>query len=128
MVGPVPTNGDLVRDFITTLDNRDWEAWAALLHPEVIYEVPQTRERIRGRDRYLQFNQEYPGAWHLEVKVALADEEHGVAWFIWEVPGSEPAEAMAFFTFAEGVIATVTDFWPEPYDPPPGREHLVERW
>jgi hypothetical protein len=22
----------------------------------------------------------------------------------------------------------VTDFWPEPYEPPPGREHLVERW
>jgi hypothetical protein len=21
-----------------------------------------------------------------------------------------------------------TDFWPEPYEPPPGREHLVERW
>jgi len=24
--------------------------------------------------------------------------------------------------------ARVTDFWPEPYEPPPGREHLVERW
>ncbi len=124
----MPTNRDLVKDFITTLDQRDWEAWAALLHPDVIYEVPQTRERIRGRDRYLQFNQEYPGDWHLTVEVAVADEENGVAWFIWEVPGSAPADAMAFFTFAGGVITTVTDFWPEPYDPPPGREHLVERW
>ena len=124
----MPSNRDLVRDFITTLDNRDWDAWAALLHPGVIYEIPQTRERIRGRDRYLQFNQEYPGDWHLELKVALADEATGVAWFVWEVPESEPADAMVFFTFAEGVVTTVTDFWPEPYDPPPGREHLVERW
>jgi len=35
--------------------------WAGLLHPAVVYEIPQSRERIRGRDRYLQFNQEYPG-------------------------------------------------------------------
>jgi hypothetical protein len=30
--------------------------------------------------------------------------------------------------FAEGRIVKITDFWPEPYEPPPGREHLVERW
>jgi hypothetical protein len=35
---------------------------------------------------------------------------------------------MAFFTFEDGFITAVTDFWPEPYEPPPGREHLVERW
>lgn len=28
----------------------------------------------------------------------------------------------------EAVISTITDYWPEPYDPPVGREHLVERW
>jgi hypothetical protein len=35
---------------------------------------------------------------------------------------------MAFFEFTDGLITRVTDFWPEPYEPPPGREHLVERW
>ena len=35
---------------------------------------------------------------------------------------------MVFFEFADGLITRVTDFWPEPYEPPPGREHLVERW
>jgi len=28
----------------------------------------------------------------------------------------------------DGLITRVTDFWPEPYEPPPGREHLVERY
>jgi ketosteroid isomerase-like protein len=124
----VPENRDLVVTFIDSLEARDWMTWADLLHPEVVYEVPQTRERIRGRDRYLQFNQEYPGDWHLRLEVAIADEVNGVAWFRWELPEAEPADGMAFFTFAEGQIATVTDFWPEPYEPPPGREHLVERW
>jgi hypothetical protein len=29
---------------------------------------------------------------------------------------------------ADGLITRITDFWPDPYEPPPGREHLVERW
>jgi len=121
-------NRSLVTTFIETLDNRDWEAWSALLDPDMVYEIPQTRERIRGRDRYLRFNREYPGDWHVRIRVVIADEENGVAWFVWEVDGEEPVDAMAFFTFSGGLIISVTDFWPEHYQPPPGREHLVERW
>jgi hypothetical protein len=124
----MPDNRGLVVTFIESLERRDWATWEGLLHEQVVYEVPQTRERITGRDRYLQFNQEYPGDWHLRLKVALADEENGVAWFGWELPDEEPADGMAFFTFDDGLIIAVTDFWPEPYEPPPGREHLVERW
>ena len=120
-------NRALVERFIATLEARDWGAWAALLHPAVVYEIPQSRERIRGRDRYLRFNQEYPGDWHLRPKVTIADERHGVAWFEWLLDGRAD-DAMAFFEFADGLITRVTDFWPEPYQPPPGREHLVERW
>ncbi|PZS34557.1 MAG: hypothetical protein DLM58_05475 [Pseudonocardiales bacterium] len=120
-------NRDLVERFIETLDTRDWAAWSALLHPDVVYEVPQTRERIRGRARYLQFNQEYPGDWHLRPKVVIADERHGVVWFEWRLDGTVD-DAMAFFEFSDGLIARISDFWPESYDPPTGREHLAERW
>jgi hypothetical protein len=120
-------NRELAERFIASLEARDWDAWAGLLHPDVVYEIPQSRERIRGRDRYLRFNQEYPGDWHLRPKVTIADERHAVVWFEWLLDGRTD-DAMAFFEFAGGVITRVTDFWPEPYEPPPGREHLVERW
>ncbi len=120
-------NRELAERFIASLEARDWDAWAGLLHPDVVYELPQSRERIRGRDRYLRFNQEYPGDWHLRPKVTIADERHGVVWFEWLLDGRTD-DAMAFFEFADGLITRVTDFWPEPYEPPPGREHLVERW
>ena len=120
-------NRELAERFIATLEARDWDAWAGLLHPAVVYEIPQSRERIRGRDRYLRFNREYPGDWHLRPKVTIADERHGVVWFEWLLDGRTD-DAMAFFEFADGLITRVTDFWPEPYEPPPGREHLVERW
>jgi hypothetical protein len=120
-------NRELAERFIASLEARDWDAWAGLLHPAVVYEIPQSRERIRGRDRYLRFNQEYPGDWHLRPKVVIADERHGVVWFEWLLDGRAD-DAMVFFEFADGLIIRVTDFWPEPYEPPPGREHLVERW
>jgi hypothetical protein len=118
---------ELVELFILNLEARDWDAWARLLHPDVIYEIPQSRERIRGRDRYLTFNQEYPGDWHLRTKIIIADEYHGVAWFEWRLD-DHADDAMAFFDFTDGLITRITDFWPEPYEPPPGRENLTERW
>ncbi|MDQ2748578.1 MAG: nuclear transport factor 2 family protein [Actinomycetota bacterium] len=118
----------IVERFLSTLDARDWAGWSTLLHPDVVYEIPQTRERIRGRDRYVQFNQDYPGDWHLRPKVVIADESHGVVWFEWLID-DDVDEAMAFFDFStDGLITRVTDFWPERYDPPAGRAHLVERW
>ena len=56
-------NREIAERFIASLEARDWAAWAALLHPDVVYEITR-----------------------------------------------------------------ITDFWPEPYEPPSGREHLVERW
>lgn len=118
---------DLVRAFAESMERRDWTTFAALLHPDVVYEIPQTRERIRGRDRYVQFNAEFPGDWHVEPRVVLADEHNGSLLFQW-TSGGDAMLAIAFFEIAEGLIARITDFWPEPYEPPPGREHLVERW
>lgn len=118
---------DIIERFISTLEARDWATWAALLHPDVVYEIPQTRERIRGRERYLQFNQEFPGDWHLQPKLVIADEGHGVVWFEWRL-GEDVDDAMAFFDFSDGLITRIIDFWPERYEPPAGRENLVERW
>ncbi|MBA3309044.1 MAG: nuclear transport factor 2 family protein [Nocardioidaceae bacterium] len=118
----------LIEQFLETLERRDWQAWSELLDPEVVYELPQSRERIRGRETYLRFNQEYPGDWHLRPRLVIADAGDGVAWFDWEVDGEAAGEGIAFFGVVGGAIVRVTDYWPEPYDPPAGREHLVERW
>jgi SnoaL-like domain len=117
----------LVAAFVDCLERRDWPAFAELLDPDVVYEVPQTRERIRGRDAYVTFNAEFPGDWHLEPTVVLGDDHDGSLLFRWTLDG-ETSLAIAFFEVEGGRITKITDFWPEPYDPPPGREHLVERW
>lgn len=120
--------GDVVRAWWEALDGRDWAAAGALLAVDVLYEVPQTGERVRGREANVRFNAEYPGAWRLEVTELVADERSAATTIRFTLPGEPDQTGIAFFALDdEGRIARITDWWPEPYEPPPGREHLVER-
>lgn len=121
------TTRALVHAFAEALDQRDWDAFAAVLSPDVVYELPQTRERIRGRDRYVQFNAEYPGNWHVEPELVLGEDHNGCLLFRWSLDTTSML-GVAFFEIDGDRIVKVTDFWPEPYDPPAGREQLVERF
>lgn len=92
--------------------------------------MPQTRERIRGRPAFLRFNVEYPGDWHLHLHVrrVVADGHHAALWLDVR-SGADTMEAcVCMETTADSLISRITDYWPEPYDPPTGREHLTERW
>ena len=53
---------DLVSAYWAAAEQRDWDAFGALVAENVVYEAPQTRERVRGRSAYLRFNREgFPG-------------------------------------------------------------------
>ncbi|MEU2895022.1 nuclear transport factor 2 family protein [Streptomyces sp. NPDC088106] len=107
---------------------RDWTAFAGTLAEDVVYVLPQTGERISGRERYVRFNREYPGDWHARIERVVAGPPDQVVTWVRCTVGEEEMDALSFFTGdASGRISTVTDFWPEPYEPPTGREHLVER-
>ncbi|WP_326579655.1 nuclear transport factor 2 family protein [Streptomyces sp. NBC_00481] len=117
-----------VESFWAAAEGRDWAAFAETLAEDVVYELPQTRERIRGRERYVEFNREYPGDWHARIERIVAEPGQVVSR-VHVTVGLEEMYAISFFTGDEdGRIATVTDFWPESYEPPAGREHLVERY
>ena len=40
--------------------------------------------------------------------------------------GDDEMVGLAFLEVRDGLISRVTDFWPEPYEAPAGREHLTE--
>jgi hypothetical protein len=114
--------------YVESLEQRDWGRLAALLDEDVVYEMPQTRERIRGRETYLRFNVEYPGDWHLSVRRVVAAGRTAALLLAFRV-GDAMQDACVWLEEGEGgLIEQITDYWPETYEPPPGREHLVERW
>ncbi len=58
-----------------------------------------------------------------ELRRVWGEEQRGSAI------DDESGDAQVFFEFdADGLISRVTDFWPEPYDPPERPAGLMERW
>ena len=119
-------NSALARRYLQLLDARDWDALAAVLDEDVVYDMPQTRELIIGRESFLEFNQTYPGEWRLSPKIVIADDDRAVVWFDWRM-GDASGESQTFLEIRGGRITRVTDFWPETYDPPK-RAVTVERY
>lgn len=127
-VDDTPMTRQTAHPYVDLLERRDWPGLAALLTDDVVYEMPQTRERIRGRDAFLRFNIEYPADWHLRARRVIVDGR--LAALLLDVRvGVEHQDACVWLEMSErGLVSKVIDYWPEAYDPPQGREHLVERW
>jgi ketosteroid isomerase-like protein len=119
-------------DYIDCLERRDWPGLTALLADDVTYEMPQTRERIHGRAAFLRFNTEYPSDWHLTIRRVVADGRDAALWLDVRVGTEHQAEHQDACVWLEvsdqGLITSIVDYWPEPYEPPLGREHLTERY
>jgi hypothetical protein len=66
--------------------------------------------------------------WHLTVQRIIGEGQHAASWIEFTGPeGTQPG--LCFFDLADdGKIALITDFWPDPYELPASRAHLVERY
>jgi predicted ester cyclase len=120
---------EVVAAYWAAAEARNWDAFGALLADDVTYRGPQTREQVRGRDAYIRFNVEgFPYDWHLTVQRIVGEGQHAASWVEFTRPaGTQPG--LCFFDLADdGKIAMITDFWPDPYELPAGRVHLVERY
>ena len=100
-------------------EQRDWEAFGALVAENVVYEAPQSRERVRGRSAYLRFNREgFPAEWHLETVKVVGGDRAAASWISMAHPDGTVQPGLSFFEIDErGLIARITDFWPTAYEP-----------
>jgi ketosteroid isomerase-like protein len=123
------SSGQVVADYWAAAEARDWAAFGALLADGVVYEAPQSRERVSGREAYIRFNAEgFPGDWHLAVQRIVSQGQTAVSMIQFTEEGTSQT-GLCFFDLDEnGRIARITDFWPDPYEPPAGRAHLARRY
>ena len=124
---PHPTATEVAQEFWRLMATNDFQAVGAVLAPDFILEWPQSRERIRGAERFAKMNQEYPahGPWKFTVNRLVGSESEAVSE-VEVTDGVQRARAISFFTVVQGKITRLVEFWPGPYAPPANRAHLVE--
>jgi ketosteroid isomerase-like protein len=120
---------EVVAAYWAAAEARDWDAFGKLLAEDVLYRGPQTREQVRGRDAYIRFNDEgFTDDWHARVHQIVGEGTSAASWVEFtRQEGTQPG--LCFFELDhDGRIARITDFWPDPYEIPYTRAHLVERY
>jgi ketosteroid isomerase-like protein len=120
-------NRELARRYWESLGKRDWAAFAQTLAEDVLYEVPQTRERVCGREAHVDFNATFPGNWTIEVVRLVADETGACGQIVFRDKEHEQI-GIAFLEMFDGKIQRIFDYWPEPYEPPLRMSKYVERY
>jgi hypothetical protein len=119
---------EVAREFWRLMSTNDFRCVVAVLSPGFVLEWPQSKELIRGAERFAQMNAEYPshGAWSFSINRLIGSESEAVS-DVTVTDGVQTARAISFFTIQAGKIVRLVEYWPEPYEPPPSRAHLVER-
>jgi ketosteroid isomerase-like protein len=122
-----PTMGELVLEFWRLMATNDFASTAAVLADDFVLEWPQSKERIRGAENFARMNSEYPAheRWTFEIHRLVADEHHAVT-DVSVTDGVQRARAISFFTAVNGKISRLVEYWPEPFQAPVHRSHLVE--
>lgn len=125
---PAPTAVAVAREFWRLMATNDFAAVGSVLAPEFVLEWPQSRERIRGAERFARMNAEYPshGPWSFAVHRLVGGEAEAVS-DVTVTDGVQTARAISFFELRSGKITRLVEYWPEPYEAPANRAHLVER-
>lgn len=115
--------------FWQTMETNDFRAAAELLHDEFTLDWPQSGERIRGRENFVNINAAYPaqGKWHFTINHIAADGDL-VVTHVSVTDGKLNDRAITFSTVRDGKIWKQVEFWPESFAAPEWRAKWVERF
>ncbi|MHB8879729.1 MAG: nuclear transport factor 2 family protein [Myxococcaceae bacterium] len=103
-------NAELLRRLWEAMQARRWEEAAACLAEDVVVDWPHTRERFRGRDRYLGMNRAYPEGWTIRLLRVVAAGDQVVSEIEVAHEG-QTFNAATFATVRDGRIAMATEYW-----------------
>jgi hypothetical protein len=115
---------ETLRRMVTDLDP---DAEYALRHEDFVADMPQSGERIRGRDNMRALQQAFPPDRTPTFRVRRITGAGGT-WTV-EATGDYGGQiylVVAIFEFRDGRIARETRYYPEPFEAPEWRAQWVE--
>jgi hypothetical protein len=115
-----------VRDLFTRLfEHMSAEEEHDLRHPDFVMEMPQSRERIVGRENMRKMQENYPGPPKIELRRVVGS---GDVWVI-EMRSDYDGRlyhAVGIVEFRDGKILRETRYYADPFDAPEWRAEWVE--
>ena len=118
---------EVVASFWSAMKDNDWPRAAGHLAEDCAVDWPCSGERIVGRADFAAVQADYPsatGRWTFDVHRLLADGDTAVSE-VTVSDGEQSAVVVAFSTVDGPAITHQVEYWPEPYDPLPGRAGLT---
>jgi ketosteroid isomerase-like protein len=118
----------VVERYWALMAGNDFHAVGDVLADDFVFEMPQSGERIRGRERHAAMNAQYPahGPWRFTRRRLLVDGDAALTETD-VTDGVVRARALSLFTVRDGRIASLVEYWPEPFAAAAWRAALVER-
>lgn len=115
-------------EFWERIQARDWDGLGRLLSDDFTVDWPDTRVRIRGRDRFVEFNRSYPEGWTIEVLGMVAEGNTVVSEV--RVPHSKQGiyYVLSILDVDGGLLTGGREYWLQEHEEemPPERARLFE--
>jgi hypothetical protein len=116
---------------------REWDKARKLLSNDFEAYWPQSREKIVGRNNFIELNRRYPGDHKIQILDSMCeydewDKEFAVSTQVYiesKMPDGKEMKlyAASFFELnLDGQIKSATEYWGDTYEPPDWRKDLVE--
>ena len=106
-------------------DAKKFDVEHEIYRDDAVLHYPQSGELIRGRQRIKESRFLQPSEKRFTVERILGAGDLWITEFVLTYDGI-PSYAVSIMEFREGLIATETQYFGEPFKPAPSRAHLVE--
>ena len=94
--------------------------------PDYVMEMPQSGERIVGRDAMLAMQQAFPNPPDAKVRRIIGGGDLFVMEAVSDYPGGGVFHVANIVEFSDGKIVRETRYYAEPFEPPEWRAEWVE--
>ena len=114
--------------FLTDLvSNLTAERLYQISHEDYTMEMPQSRERIRGREKMRAFQEAYPNPPSIQVRRVLVRDGLWVLEGVNDYGGKQVYNVAVIIELKDGKMWRDTRYYAEPFEAPEWRAQWVER-
>jgi ketosteroid isomerase-like protein len=121
-MGSSKKNEKIIREFWELMGQSRYAEAGMLMAEDVCIYLPNTREIFRGREKYVAFNERYPGTWTMQIKKIYSLEDAVITAVRAQAEGAPGFFVTSFFALKDGMITEMTEYWGENGEPPEWRE------